>query len=119
MYNAFHVGSIHKQPFSVYTASVRLIRSWPRAPTTERCESGILFAARKRRFLEVIIHHARLDLMIKQFISSRYFTQSGHGADVKCVDWHPQKGLIISGSKDNQQPVKLWDPKSGQSLATL
>ncbi|XP_035734797.1 pre-mRNA 3' end processing protein WDR33-like [Vespa mandarinia] len=43
----------------------------------------------------------------------------GHGADVKCVHWHPQKSLVISGSKDNQQPVKLWDPKSGQSLATL
>ncbi|GLH01550.1 Protein will die slowly [Gryllus bimaculatus] len=43
----------------------------------------------------------------------------GHGADVKCVHWHPQKGLIVSGSKDNQQPVKLWDPKTGQSLATL
>ncbi|KAL1490489.1 hypothetical protein ABEB36_013174 [Hypothenemus hampei] len=43
----------------------------------------------------------------------------GHGADVKCVHWHPQKGLIISGSKDNQQPIKLWDPKTGQSLATL
>ncbi|CAB3371027.1 Hypothetical predicted protein [Cloeon dipterum] len=43
----------------------------------------------------------------------------GHGADVKCIHWHPHKGLIISGSKDNQQPVKLWDPKSGQSLATL
>ncbi|ENN76209.1 hypothetical protein YQE_07176, partial [Dendroctonus ponderosae] len=43
----------------------------------------------------------------------------GHGADVKCVHWHPQKSLIISGSKDNQQPIKLWDPKSGQSLATL
>ncbi|KAF4527648.1 hypothetical protein B566_EDAN010873 [Ephemera danica] len=42
-----------------------------------------------------------------------------HGADVKCIHWHPQKGLIISGSKDNQQPVKLWDPKTGQSLATL
>lgn len=44
---------------------------------------------------------------------------AGHGADVKCVHWHPQKGLIVSGSKDNQQPVKLWDPKTGQSLATL
>ncbi|KAF2880187.1 hypothetical protein ILUMI_25988 [Ignelater luminosus] len=43
----------------------------------------------------------------------------GHGADVKCVHWHPQKGLVISGSKDNQQPIKLWDPKTGQSLATL
>ncbi|XP_054929493.1 pre-mRNA 3' end processing protein WDR33 isoform X3 [Dermacentor andersoni] len=43
----------------------------------------------------------------------------GHGADVKCVDWHPQKSLIVSGSKDSQQPIKLWDPKSGQSLATL
>ncbi|XP_034941310.1 uncharacterized protein Wdr33 [Chelonus insularis] len=43
----------------------------------------------------------------------------GHGADVKCVHWHPQKSLVISGSKDNQQPIKLWDPKTGQSLATL
>nr|XP_046908687.1 pre-mRNA 3' end processing protein WDR33-like [Dermatophagoides farinae] len=43
----------------------------------------------------------------------------GHGADVKGVDWHPTKALIASGSKDSQQPVKLWDPKSGQSLATL
>ena len=43
----------------------------------------------------------------------------GHGADVKCVDWHPTKGLIVSGSKDSQQPVKLWDPKSGNSITTL
>lgn len=43
----------------------------------------------------------------------------GHGADVKCVDWHPQKGLIVSGSKDTQQPVKLWDPRTGSSLATM
>ncbi|CAK9301956.1 unnamed protein product [Gordionus sp. m RMFG-2023] len=43
----------------------------------------------------------------------------GHGSDVKCIDWHPCKSLLASGSKDNQQPVKLWDPKSGQSLATI
>ncbi|KAH8268315.1 hypothetical protein KR026_004865 [Drosophila bipectinata] len=43
----------------------------------------------------------------------------GHGADVKCVHWHPQKGMIVSGSKDNQQPIKIWDPKSGIALATL
>lgn len=43
----------------------------------------------------------------------------GHGADVKCVHWHPQKSLVVSGSKDNQQPIKLWDPKCGQALATL
>ncbi|XP_065558170.1 uncharacterized protein LOC136025962 isoform X2 [Artemia franciscana] len=43
----------------------------------------------------------------------------GHGADVKCVDWHPHKGLIVSGSKDNQQPIKLWDPRTGNSLTTL
>ncbi|CAB1321466.1 unnamed protein product [Coregonus sp. 'balchen'] len=39
----------------------------------------------------------------------------GHGADVKCVDWHPTKGLVVSGSKDSQQPIKFWDPKSGQT----
>ncbi len=43
----------------------------------------------------------------------------GHGADVKCIDWHPSKGLLVSGSKDSQQPVKLWDPKSGNSITTL
>ncbi|KAH8382015.1 hypothetical protein KR009_001355 [Drosophila setifemur] len=43
----------------------------------------------------------------------------GHGADVKCVHWHPHKGMIVSGSKDNQQPIKIWDPKSGIALATL
>ncbi|WAR15169.1 WDR33-like protein, partial [Mya arenaria] len=41
----------------------------------------------------------------------------GHGADVKCVDWHPYKSLVASGSKDNQVPIKLWDPKSGQTVA--
>ncbi|VDK44839.1 unnamed protein product [Anisakis simplex] len=43
----------------------------------------------------------------------------GHGSDVRSVDWHPQKGLICTGSRDSQQPVKLWDPKTGQCLATL
>lgn len=46
-------------------------------------------------------------------------TATGHGADVKCVDWHPRKNLLVSGSKDNQQPIKLWDPKAGQSVSTL
>ncbi|KAI1718374.1 WD domain, g-beta repeat domain-containing protein [Ditylenchus destructor] len=43
----------------------------------------------------------------------------GHGADVRSVDWHPSKGLIATGSRDSQQPVKLWDPKTGQCLTTL
>ncbi|CAG0907666.1 unnamed protein product, partial [Cyprideis torosa] len=43
----------------------------------------------------------------------------GHGSDVKCVKWHPVKALLASGSKDNQQPLKLWCPKSGTSIATL
>ena len=44
---------------------------------------------------------------------------AGHGADVKCVDWHPQKSLLVSGSKDAQQPLKLWDPRTGTGLATM
>lgn len=42
---------------------------------------------------------------------------TGHGWDVKCVDWHPYKGLIASGGKDNL--IKLWDPRSGSELTTL
>uniref|UniRef100_A0A7E4W8V8 WD_REPEATS_REGION domain-containing protein n=1 Tax=Panagrellus redivivus TaxID=6233 RepID=A0A7E4W8V8_PANRE len=43
----------------------------------------------------------------------------GHGSDVRCVEWHPTKGLIVTGSRDSQQPVKLWDPRTGNCLATL
>lgn len=43
----------------------------------------------------------------------------GHGAEVRCIDWHPTKGLLVTGSRDTQQPVKIWDPKSGSCLATL
>lgn len=42
---------------------------------------------------------------------------SGHGWDVKCVKWHPTKGLIVSGSKDNL--VKFWDPRTTKVLSTL
>lgn len=48
-----------------------------------------------------------------------YYAWLGHGADVKSVDWHPRKNMIASGSKDYQQPVKLWDAKNGQGIATL
>ena len=50
-------------------------------------------------------------------LTSLIFATLGHGWDVRCVDWHPQKGLLASGSKDNT--VKLWDPRSGQCLKTL
>ncbi|KAK4693967.1 polyadenylation factor subunit 2, partial [Lecanoromycetidae sp. Uapishka_2] len=42
---------------------------------------------------------------------------TGHGWDAKSVDWHPTKGLLVSGSKDHQ--VKLWDPRTGRCLTTL
>lgn len=48
-------------------------------------------------------------------IEERVFT--GHGWDVKAVDWHQSKGLIVSGSKDNL--VKLWDPRTAKCLSTL
>lgn len=41
----------------------------------------------------------------------------GHNWDAKTVDWHPTKGLIVSGSKDHQ--VKLWDPRNSRCLTTL
>ena len=42
---------------------------------------------------------------------------SGHGGDVKSVDWHPHKAMLASGGKDSL--VKLWDAKSGGAVATL
>jgi polyadenylation factor subunit 2 len=57
-------------------------------------------------------------LKIWDFTSStEEATLTGHGWEVKSVDWHPQKGLLVSGSKDHQ--VKLWDPRNGRCLTTL
>ncbi|KAJ8438778.1 hypothetical protein Cgig2_009896 [Carnegiea gigantea] len=53
---------------------------------------------------------------------------TGHGWDVKSVDWHPTKSLLVSelddadlvlwsGGKDNL--VKLWDAKSGRELCSF
>ncbi|GAB4827396.1 hypothetical protein Ancab_034281 [Ancistrocladus abbreviatus] len=43
--------------------------------------------------------------------------EQGHGWDVKSVDWHPTKSLLVSGGKDNL--VKLWDAKSGRELSSF
>lgn len=44
-------------------------------------------------------------------------TLTGHNWEVKTADWHPSKGLLVSGSKDHQ--IKLWDPRNGRCLTTL
>ncbi|GLI62902.1 polyadenylation factor I complex [Volvox africanus] len=44
-------------------------------------------------------------------------SMTGHGGDVRWVDWHPTKGVIASCSKD--ACVKLWDPRVGTCLSTL
>ena len=49
------------------------------------------------------------------FLWADFFT--GHGWDVKCVEWHPTKGLLVSGSKDNM--MKFWDPRTGNCISTL
>jgi WD40 repeat protein len=38
----------------------------------------------------------------------------GHQSDVKCVEWHPQRALIASGSRDAS--IRLWDPKMGKCI---
>jgi polyadenylation factor subunit 2 len=42
---------------------------------------------------------------------------TGHQWEIRSLDWHPTKGLLVSGSKDHS--VKLWDPRSGRCLTTL
>ena len=56
-------------------------------------------------------------LCIRIGSNARIKTATGHGWDVKTLDWHPTKGVLASGSKDNL--AKLWDPKTGRAVATL
>ena len=44
-------------------------------------------------------------------------TLTGHHWDIKCADWHPNLGLVVTGSKDNL--IKLWDPRSAECVTTL
>ena len=67
---------------------------------------GAARGARINRYLEVAAHVLGFtDLAV------------GHGWDVKCVEWHPTKGLLVSGSKDNM--MKFWDPRTGNCISTL
>lgn len=93
--------------------------------------------------------HKLCDLFVKNLWSNPdflFWTQAGHGWDVKSVDWHPTKSLLVSGlclvlgnffqtfpwmilkisialvenlsgGKDNL--VKLWDAKTGKELCSL
>ncbi|KAG1338518.1 putative Flowering time control protein FY [Cocos nucifera] len=54
-----------------------------------------------------------VDVQVGDFEPSK----TGHGWDVKSVDWHPTKSLLVSGGKDNL--VKLWDAKTGRELCSL
>ncbi|OAL48446.1 WD40 repeat-like protein [Pyrenochaeta sp. DS3sAY3a] len=57
-------------------------------------------------------------LKIWDFASStEESTLKDHRWEVKSVDWHPHRGLLVSGSKDHD--VKFWDPRTGQCLTTL
>ncbi|KAL0947622.1 hypothetical protein HGRIS_013711 [Hohenbuehelia grisea] len=76
---------------------------------------GLSFSPDDRRFAT-----ASDDSTIKiwSFEESREESNlTGHGWDVKCVQWHATKGLLVSGSKDNS--VKFWDPRTGTVLSTI
>ncbi|CDW60410.1 WD40 domain containing protein [Trichuris trichiura] len=38
------------------------------------------------------------------------------GSDVRAVDWHPSKGLLVTGRRDSQQPVKHFH---GNGMTTV
>jgi polyadenylation factor subunit 2 len=64
----------------------------------------------RRSSKEVAVHTReprRCDGVFVTVEGGQAATLTGHNWDVKSCDWHPTKGLIVSGSKDHQ--VKFWD----------
>lgn len=55
--------------------------------------------------------------LVHQLVGTGTDGGKSHGWDVKTAQWHPNKSLIVSGSKDNC--IKLWEPKSNREIATL
>ena len=53
----------------------------------------------------------------KQLVGKDTDGSKSHGWDVKTAQWHPEKSLIASGSKDNV--IKLWDPRMGREICLL
>ncbi|KAG5653956.1 hypothetical protein H0H81_009073 [Sphagnurus paluster] len=83
--------------------------------TSREAIRGISFSPDDKRFATASDDSS---VRIWSFQESRVeSTLTGHGWDVKCVEWHPTKGLLVSGSKDNQ--IKFWDPRTGTVLSTL
>lgn len=66
------------------------------------------------KWLEKSVHyHATAETRHHLAISyALHRVMDAHGWDVKCVEWHPNKSLIVSGGKDSK--VKLWDPRQGK-----
>lgn len=48
---------------------------------------------------------------------STHTGRSGHGGEVKCVDWHPCTSLLASCGRDAM--VKLWDARHSPDSAML
>ena len=44
-------------------------------------------------------------------------SNKSHRWNVTCVEWHPHKALVASGSKD--QTTKLWDPRAPREVSVL
>ncbi|KAL1660401.1 WD40-repeat-containing domain protein [Schizophyllum commune] len=90
------------------------LNSWQGSNSREAIR-GLSFSPDDRRFATASDDSS---VRIWSFHESRIESVlTGHGWDVKCVQWHPTKGLIVSGSKDNQ--IKYWDPRTGTCLSTL
>ena len=90
------------------------LKAWA-GSTSKEAIRGVSFCPDDQRFATASDDSS---IRIWSFAESRLESVlSGHGWDVKCAEWHPTKGLIVSGSKDSQ--VKFWDPRTGTCLSTL
>jgi len=101
--------------FAGQSGIVRYLKNQHEQPHRMACTTWSVFSPDHARFAAASDHSMVEVWSLAESREERILTSNGW--DVKCVEWHPEMGLLVSGSKDNL--IKIWNSRTGTALMTL